>query len=485
MTLPQRHIIQRQVFELNLPQQEGAYQFQQEWGRVFWSQAAPALERLFDRLAPTGTTIRLDRLELDLGNLSSEDWENELPRRLAAGIERELLKKGLLNGQAPLGPAPKVGAFFEKLGYFLETGRLPWWASPGDKMELEAALEEALADGPSAGAEGLHRKLNGNPVAVERFLSQFGEAVLAKFAKRSMPGFVSLNELRQMVRQRLEAHFERQFSRAFWQAVFEKIPPNAELKQATKRLEMALADMLDEGCREAVMAIFPQETKEAPPSANATVQHGGDQETAERSGYPFSVNKGEKEEAIPYFVAKKMEQPSTGELEAGEAIYVENAGLALLTPFMPRFFENLGLLDGQQFVSRESCHRAIHLLEFIASGVEQPYEFALPLNKLLCGLPLGQPTERLITLTTEEKAEAETLLQSVIEHWPALKNTSQEGLREAFLRRTGKLTRKPSGDWLLQVERKTLDVLLDRIPWGFSVVKMPWMKEMLWVEWNH
>jgi hypothetical protein len=35
----------------------------------------------------------------------------------------------------------------------------------------------------------------------------------------------------------------------------------------------------------------------------------------------------------------------------------------------------------------------------------------------------------------------------------------------------------------LQVERKTLDVLLDSIPWGFSTVLLPWNPQPLFVEW--
>jgi hypothetical protein len=51
------------------------------------------------------------------------------------------------------------------------------------------------------------------------------------------------------------------------------------------------------------------------------------------------------------------------------------------------------------------------------------------------------------------------------------------------LLRPGKLIRKEDGDWLLQVESRTFDVLLEHLPWGISMIKLPWMKKMLWVEW--
>ena len=74
------------------------------------------------------------------------------------------------------------------------------------------------------------------------------------------------------------------------------------------------------------------------------------------------------------------------------------------------------------------------------------------------------------------------MLQAVITHWKILKHTSISGLRESFLKRDGILRKKETG-WLLQVERKTLDVLLDSIPWGFSTVLLPWNPQPLFVEW--
>ena len=43
--------------------------------------------------------------------------------------------------------------------------------------------------------------------------------------------------------------------------------------------------------------------------------------------------------------------------------------------------------------------------------------------------------------------------------------------------------RAQDGHWLLQVERATHDVLLDRVPWGLSIVRLPWMPRLLQVQW--
>jgi hypothetical protein len=75
------------------------------------------------------------------------------------------------------------------------------------------------------------------------------------------------------------------------------------------------------------------------------------------------------------------------------------------------------------------------------------------------------------------------MLAAVIGHWTALRNTSPDGLRGAFLLRAGKLSER-AGEWLLQVEPQTADILLGDLPWGISAVRLPWMERILWVEWT-
>ena len=110
-------------------------------------------------------------------------------------------------------------------------------------------------------------------------------------------------------------------------------------------------------------------------------------------------------------------------------------------------------------------------------------EYDMSMPKLLVGLPLEKTLDRRIVLTDLERAEADALLKATIKHWKALGDTSPDGLREAFLQRSGKLTHRSDG-WLLQVESKTLDILIDRLPWGLGIVQLSWMKEMLFVEWH-
>jgi len=168
---------------------------------------------------------------------------------------------------------------------------------------------------------------------------------------------------------------------------------------------------------------------------------------------------------------------------SGEERRVENAGLVLVAPFLPRLFDVLGLLRGRIFRDEAAAARAVQLLQFLATGEDDAPEFLLALNMLLCGVEPGTPIPRRLEPTAAEIREVEGLLRAVIGHWAALGNTSVEGLRTSFLRRAGTL--RAGGERLdLQVEPRAFDVLLDRIPWAFGIVALPWMPAPLHVEWR-
>ena len=171
-----------------------------------------------------------------------------------------------------------------------------------------------------------------------------------------------------------------------------------------------------------------------------------------------------------------------------KTIYVENAGLVLLWTFMPFLFNRLGMLKKNDkkknvFIDRQAQERAIHLTQFMVTGTENPQEFDLPLNKLICGWELGRPVRRDIKLTDEERKECEILLKSAIKHWSILGNTSPDGLRTSFLKRKGAIAFK-NKNITLKVEQTGIDVLVSKIPWTFQTLKFPWNEYFIFVEWN-
>ncbi|NVO10580.1 MAG: hypothetical protein HXX16_11505 [Bacteroidales bacterium] len=165
-----------------------------------------------------------------------------------------------------------------------------------------------------------------------------------------------------------------------------------------------------------------------------------------------------------------------------ESELIKNAGLVLVWPFLVMFFERLNLIKDKKFINDEAGYRAIHFLQYLATEQEETPENDLLFNKLLCGVDIYAPIPLSFSISENEKEECNALLQSLIENWKVLKNTSIQTLRVTFLQREGLLC-KQSGGWKLNIERTTIDILLDRLPWGISMIRLPWSNKMIYVEW--
>ncbi|WP_374145997.1 contractile injection system tape measure protein [Sphingomonas sp. 28-63-12] len=178
---------------------------------------------------------------------------------------------------------------------------------------------------------------------------------------------------------------------------------------------------------------------------------------------------------------------SSDEGETGDPIYIGNAGLVLFSPYLPALFDRLGLLtteDGAppRLIDPEAQSRAVHLLQYLVDERLDTAEPLLVLNKLLCGIAPAEPVAASITPSQAELDLCDGLIGALIGNWPMLEGTSPAGLRETFLQREGRLL---FGDdrWTLQVQRKTVDVLVDQIPWGFSMIFHRWMPVPVHVTW--
>lgn len=175
--------------------------------------------------------------------------------------------------------------------------------------------------------------------------------------------------------------------------------------------------------------------------------------------------------------AKMKKQPM-------DTIYTDNAGLIILHPFIPYGFKRIGLVNDDGFVNKEAQHRAVHLLQYMVTGKEVHAEHDLPLNKILCALPLEEPVPAEIWLTAEEKQLCEELLKVVIQRWEKMNNSSVEGFRAAFLQREGALWQKDD-DWWLRIEERGYDMILQTLPWGIGMIKAPWMEKTIYTEWAY
>jgi hypothetical protein len=166
-----------------------------------------------------------------------------------------------------------------------------------------------------------------------------------------------------------------------------------------------------------------------------------------------------------------------------EGIFIVNAGIVLLHPFLKSLFSRLLLIKDNSFVDEPAQETSLYLLHYVGTGKLEAEEFELVLAKILCAWPVEKPVKSGITLIPAYTAEADQMMEAAIEQFSILKNTSVAGLREGFLQRPGKLFSK-DGDIRLRVEKSSIDLLLDYLPWNLGIIVLPWMKDILRVEWR-
>jgi hypothetical protein len=171
------------------------------------------------------------------------------------------------------------------------------------------------------------------------------------------------------------------------------------------------------------------------------------------------------------------------EIKILESLYITNAGLILIAPYIARLFDTLELTSNGEFNQPEDVDTAIRVLQYLITGNETADEYQLALSKVLCGVKISKSLGLDQPLSEVQKNAVDSLLLAVIEHWKALGQTSIAGLRESFLQRDGVLLLKEK-HWELNVQAKAFDMLLDQLPWSYSVTIMPWMALPLHAQWR-
>ena len=464
------HSIRRQVLEVELEGSEAdALALQRTLPGLSARLLAPMIAEVLDRCAPAADWICIERLEVDAGSIALERLEHDLPAALRQALEAALMAQ-VSAGSAAAGAAAgwrrstAAQSLDEALAYFLEYGNLPSACHLAPGMNFEQTLLAGWQAAVSAGAGGtaacaavLTRALAGER-ARERLTAQFSalflRVLLARMTRHSAQVVATI--LPAGAGAGLAPDAARRLELRRWQAVFARAAggttaPLSELTQA------AMVKPAPAGAPAPVLPAAPLARRGAGQAARAR-----------------------RERAHASAAARKEHGAGAPHPDAEQGIFINNAGLVLLHPFLGRLFEALAVSAGERLLQPD---RALRLLHYLASGSATAPEYELVLPKLLCNLPLTQPVAPDIVPGEEERAECEALLAAVIGHWDALRSTGADGLRAAFLLRPGKLSRR-DGAWLLQVEPDTADILLNQLPWGISPVKLAWMDQLMWVEWG-
>ncbi|MCP5003941.1 MAG: hypothetical protein GY941_08330 [Planctomycetes bacterium] len=182
-------------------------------------------------------------------------------------------------------------------------------------------------------------------------------------------------------------------------------------------------------------------------------------------------------------IEREQQQLSHQKEEIAGDIYILNAGLVIGAPYFPRLFSAMGFDEKLRDNDFETAERCSHLLQYMVNRSVETPEYELALNKILCGISPGLPIIKGIKITQSEEEFIEGLIKGMIQNWPIIGNTSVEGFRQSFLLREGRL-RFTENEWVLKVAPKPYDMLLDNVPWSFSMIKHSWMQNIVSVDWR-
>lgn len=454
------HIIHRVNLEIEAPDRHTGNHVQEEAVLLLKNEILPELEKYLDSLELGGEFIQLDRLNLEIKNITDGHFENEFAdyvlRDFAENVESVIAPRTADEGTKIKRYTGEQMAF-ESFLFFLKTGRLPWWDAASAELPDEIKLPETIFNSPVY-LDRLVTLLRENETALQRLLLQYSISFILQLISSFLKDKTDA-EMEEAVKslhrflQRFESDY--QFSSFSYQGL---------QRDFLQKIITKIISREDIFTLQVIQQIFEE------------VRSKAVSEKKIKAGKPIS------EETKIILAIHEKPPKSKNELPA-DGIFVQNAGLVLLHPFLEYYFMDFDLIRDGKFKDIGAQTLAVHLLHYLATKQELAAEYDLVLEKFLCGWEIDLPIARDVSLLQEMKDEGEKLLTAAIRHWNALKNTSPDGLREGFLQREGKLI--PSGfqDRLI-IENKAQDVLLSFLPWGFSVFKLPWMENALYVEWQ-
>ena len=505
------HIIQKQVLEVEMENPADAFQFRNRLGEVYHEKILPQLEDLFDKIGTADKLIRIEKLEVDIGTVSSKDWEATLADKIISEV-RQLLVEQNVQWNKPVAAAQKaldsnlgkteslqtdlkypineiqltqqsIKEFEDVFLYFLQTGRLPWYVS--NTIDLQDLLKKLLFTEAIELLNGFLK--NADSQLFIRLIYQVDESILdemiAKLIGQHQPIFYANFIQAKSILGEITSSFlinKSAIKKIVYLPLFTALYNNEETDLAKRYGNKFISILIEDFPR--LVSVFAASLNLIDGNSNTILKNLPELVAAATSTNEkppvnkFQIQTDKKNQG--QFNQKIIEQ------EAVE-IYIDNAGLVLLNPFLLPLFNQIHLTVTDSFADDYARMKAVLLTQFLVNGMEVFEEQHLVLNKILCGIPIDEPIFMELEITDEEREEAADLLNQIIQLWT--KNNNQvngttEGLQQSFLQRPGKLIKK-GDDWQLQVEQRAYDMLLSSLPWGIGIIKTSWMKGMLWVEW--
>ena len=246
----QRHIINKQVLEIQMPANANVQQISADLSRICREKLIPIIGELCDRLSPPGTLTRIDSLSLDLGNFRMEEMEEVFAEKFAEALAQEIETQTEVQLYAPEPEEKPASRPLALLAWYLQNGIMPWWAPDTSKKYLEELLADLNAK-PDLDYRALLLEVGRKKAYRERFVSTFSEeslvASLRILGGEALNGAVALRQQLQVVlAQQIVKTVPGRVIAAYWAAVFAHLStagPTADLPREALRQGLMSLDL--------------------------------------------------------------------------------------------------------------------------------------------------------------------------------------------------------------------------------------------------
>lgn len=487
--MEQNHIINKVVIEVSVSNKEKANEIKDNISSFLAMDVFPELEKHFNTvqaaLSPSDIlqiqrlTVNLDGSQSSLNTTLQNNILQSVEKELAKTITPALVQKKDTETDIEVNLLGEEERLLNTFIHFIEKGYMPWWNS----NEKAIIIFESGTFKKIVSAKAFLSKIVyciQKPKVQERIINQLTDAQI----KQICHAIIKAKNLKIVledasVKQLLKQSFEDR--KALWSLILNAMivsddNPEEYIKQnitTIPLLKAAKKQDTEELILKQILTVFPfikhidnlTALKNKKPKVPET---GKDTETQKKEIEPIDNTQAKKN------------TPQDKITEEINAYHMPNAGLVLIHPFMSNLFKHCNLIDPKtkKLIDPEVC---AHLLHYIATGKTNQPESNMLFEKFLCNIPLHHSISRHIKLSRKHKSEAAKVIAAVQQNWSSMKTASVGLLQYEFFQRPGKLVM--SNNQTLTIERKTQDILLDKLSWGIGFIKLPWQKEFIYVNW--
>lgn len=489
--MEQNHIINKVVIEVAVSNKEKADEIKDNISSFLAIDVFPQLEKHFNTvqsaLSPTDT-LQIQHLAINLDD-STSSLNTTLQNNILESLEKELLKtvKPALVKRQDTKTDSEVNLLNEDermlntFIHFIEKGYMPWWNSNEKTVTIfEPEVLKKIVSAKAFMAKVVYSLQK--PKVQERIINQFTDhqiqqICLAVIKNKSLKIALDSPSVRHLLKQSLEDR------KTLWSLILNALiisvsgdnPEEYIIKESSRTIPLLKAaekQGAEEIIWKQITAVFP------------FIEHSENFTTLKNKNNKVRENgkdsKPQRKTSSPDNKQTALDTPQDKVTDAVNGYHVPNAGLVLIHPFMGNLFKHCNLIDPKtkKLTDPEVC---AHLLHYIATGKTNQLESNMLFEKFLCNIPLNHSISRHIKLSSKHKSEAAKVIAAVQQNWSSMKTASEGLLQYEFFQRSGKLI--IDTNQTLTIERKTQDILLDKLSWGIGFIKLPWQKQFIYVNW--